>query len=90
MPEITILTEAELRQLVPLDADAIACVEEAFRALATRQVVMPPILRLEYEDGKLAQVFVNRVAGGLSFVTKRRAPDQDGNYWQVSEASVEP
>jgi ornithine cyclodeaminase len=50
LPEITILTETELRQLVSLDADAIACVEEAFRALATRPVVMPPILRLDIEE----------------------------------------
>ena len=50
MPEITILTEAELRRLVPLDVDAITCVEEAFRALATRPVVMPPILRLDIKE----------------------------------------
>ena len=50
MAEITILTEAELRRLVPLDAAAVACVEEAFRALATRPVVMPPILRLDIKE----------------------------------------
>jgi ornithine cyclodeaminase len=50
VPEITVLTEAELRRLVLLDLDAIACVEDAFRALATRPVVMPPILRLDIEE----------------------------------------
>lgn len=50
MPEITILTEADLRGLVPLDADAIACVDGAFRALATERVVMPPILRLDVPE----------------------------------------
>ncbi len=50
MPEMTILTEADLRQLVPLDADAVAVVENAFRALATEAVVMPPILRLDIKD----------------------------------------
>jgi ornithine cyclodeaminase len=50
MPEITILTEAELRRLVPLDKAAIECVEDAFRALATRPVVMPPILRLDIAE----------------------------------------
>lgn len=50
MPKITILTEADLRDLVKLDADAVACVEEAFHSLATRLVVMPPILHLEIAD----------------------------------------
>ncbi|WDR02642.1 ectoine utilization protein EutC [Devosia algicola] len=50
MPDVTILTEADLRQLVPLDAEAIACVENAFRALATTAVVMPPILRLDMKE----------------------------------------
>ncbi|HVX72003.1 MAG TPA: ectoine utilization protein EutC [Devosia sp.] len=71
MPEITILTEAELRQLVPLDADAIACVEEAFRALATRQVVMPPILRLDIaESNGEVDVKTAYVPGLPSFAIK--------------------
>jgi ornithine cyclodeaminase len=48
--EITLLTEAELRRLVPLDQAAIACVEDAFRALATKPVVMPAILRLDIRE----------------------------------------
>jgi ornithine cyclodeaminase len=47
MPTIKILTEADLRAAVPLDLDAVACVEAAFTALATKPVVMPPILRLD-------------------------------------------
>jgi ectoine utilization protein EutC len=47
MPRITILTEAELRRIVPLDLEAVACIEQAFVALATEAVVMPPILRLD-------------------------------------------
>lgn len=50
MPEITIVNESELRTLVQLDHDAIACVECAFEALATQPVIMPPILRLDIED----------------------------------------
>ncbi|HMA15673.1 MAG: ornithine cyclodeaminase family protein, partial [Bacteroidota bacterium] len=50
MPEITLLSEAELRGLVTLDRDAIACVREAFAALATKAVVMPPILHLEIAE----------------------------------------
>ena len=62
MPKINILTEAELRRIVKLDADAVACVEEAFRALATKPVVMPPILHLEIAEAK------GEVAYGSSFV----------------------
>ena len=47
MPDIRILTESELRSLVQLDLDAIECVENAFHALATKSVVMPPIMRLD-------------------------------------------
>lgn len=47
---VTILTEADLRSLVPLDLAAIDCVEDAFRALATRPVAMPPILRLDIPE----------------------------------------
>lgn len=50
MSRMTILTEAELRRIVPLDLDAVACVENAFEALATRPVAMPPILRLDIPE----------------------------------------
>ncbi|MBV2143392.1 cyclodeaminase [Falsochrobactrum sp. TDYN1] len=47
MTGMTILTESDLRQLVTLDRESIACVEDAFRALAGGGVRMPPILRLD-------------------------------------------
>jgi ornithine cyclodeaminase len=50
MTRMTILTEAELRKIVTLDLDAVACVENAFRALATLPVAMPPILRLDIPE----------------------------------------
>ncbi len=50
MTRMKILTEAELRRIVPLDLEAIACVEDAFHALATRAVAMPPILRLDIPE----------------------------------------
>ncbi|WP_026621101.1 ornithine cyclodeaminase (plasmid) [Ensifer sp. WSM1721] len=50
MTRMTILTEAELRRIVPLDREAVACVEDAFRALATKAVAMPPILRLDISE----------------------------------------
>lgn len=46
MANIKILTEAELRNLVQLDAKAVSCIEDAFAALATGDVVMPPILSM--------------------------------------------
>ncbi len=50
MSDITILTETDLKTLVPLDGRAVATVEDAFRALAGGSVVMPPILRLDIVD----------------------------------------
>ena len=50
MPDIKILTEAELRKLVPLDMDAISCVEQGFAALSGGNVVMPPIMTLMIPD----------------------------------------
>ncbi|WP_276121634.1 ectoine utilization protein EutC [Pararhizobium qamdonense] len=50
MSRMIILTEADLRSVVTLDMDAITCVEDAFRALATKDVAMPPILRLDIPE----------------------------------------
>ncbi|TAA64065.1 ectoine utilization protein EutC [Shinella sp. JR1-6] len=50
MTTMKILTEAELRRIVPLDLEAIDCVENAFHALATKAVAMPPILRLDIPE----------------------------------------
>jgi ornithine cyclodeaminase len=50
MPEISILTETELRQILPLDTAAVDCIENAFRLLATTDVVMPPILSFHIPD----------------------------------------
>ncbi|TAV84902.1 ectoine utilization protein EutC [Rhizobium leguminosarum] len=50
MSRMIILTEAELRKVIGLDRDAVACIEEAFTALATQAVAMPPILRLDIPE----------------------------------------
>ncbi len=50
MPQITILNEQELRAVLALDADAVTCVEDAFRLLEVREVVMPPILSFHIPD----------------------------------------
>ena len=63
MSRMTILTEAELRRIVSLDLDAVACVEAAFEALATKAVAMPPILRLDIPEHR------GRVMNGFALVT---------------------
>ena len=50
MSRISILTEGDLRAIVKLDASAVDCVEQAFAALATKAVAMPPILRLDIPE----------------------------------------
>jgi ornithine cyclodeaminase len=50
MTSMVILTEADLRKVIGLDLDAVACVEDAFKALATKAVSMPPILRLDVPE----------------------------------------
>jgi ornithine cyclodeaminase len=52
MSEMTILTERDLRKIIRLDADAVTCIEDAFHALATEPVVMPPILRLDIVEAR--------------------------------------
>src|SRR5690349_23089147 len=47
MGDIAILTEADLRRAVTLGAPVLAAVEEAFRLLASGQVIMPPILSMD-------------------------------------------
>lgn len=49
-PPVKILTETDLRALVPLDAGAVSCIRDAFVALATKPVAMPPILRLDIPE----------------------------------------
>ncbi|MGF0540132.1 ectoine utilization protein EutC [Agrobacterium sp. ES01] len=50
MSQMKILTEKDLRQIVSLDQETVACIEAAFEALATKPVAMPPILRLDIPE----------------------------------------
>jgi ectoine utilization protein EutC len=49
VPKVLLLNENDLRALVPLDLEAVDRVEECFRALATSEVLMPPVMRLDIE-----------------------------------------
>ncbi len=50
MTRMLILTEADLRRTVTLDSAVVSCIEDAFHALATKAVAMPPILRLDMPE----------------------------------------
>lgn len=50
MAKLKVLTERELRKIVPLDIEVVQCVESAFHSLATKAVVMPPILRIDIPE----------------------------------------
>jgi ectoine utilization protein EutC len=45
--DIRIVTEADLRRCVKLDLTCVEVIEQAFAALATGEVVMPPILSMD-------------------------------------------
>lgn len=45
--DIRIMTEADLRKVVALDIETVDVIERAFRALASGEVVMPPILSMD-------------------------------------------
>lgn len=71
MPDIKILTEAELRDLVPLDLVAIDCVEAGFAALSSGEVEMPPILSLAiHENNGEVDVKTAHIQGAESFTIK--------------------
>jgi ornithine cyclodeaminase len=89
MPDVTILTEAELRRCVALDTQAVAIVEKAFAALAGGGVVMPPILSMAIAerhgevDVKTAYVpgldgFAIKVSPGFFDNPKRGLPSLNG------------
>ena len=49
---VTILTEGELRRCIELDAEVIDAIAEAFTALASGGVVMPPILHMDLAEAR--------------------------------------
>jgi ornithine cyclodeaminase len=50
MRRIKVLLETSLRKQLPLDLDAVQCIEDGFLALATKDVVMPPIMRIDIPE----------------------------------------
>ena len=76
---VTILTETDLRRLVPLDMAAIDCVEDAFRALATKPVAMPPILRLDIPEHRGEVDVKTAYVPGLDHFAIKISPGFFGN-----------
>lgn len=79
MSWMIILTEADLRSVVPLDAGAVACVEDAFRALATKAVAMPPILRLDIPEHRGEVDVKTAYVSGLDGFAIKISPGFFGN-----------
>ncbi|TDY17091.1 ornithine cyclodeaminase [Paraburkholderia sp. BL6665CI2N2] len=73
MTAMKVLTEHDLRQVIVLDLRVVQCIEDAFLALATRAVVMPPILRLDIVEHR-----------GEVDVKTAYVPDLDGFAIKIS------
>ncbi|ABL68400.1 cyclodeaminase [Paracoccus denitrificans] len=78
-PPVTILTETDLRALVPLDAKAVACIRDAFVALATKPVAMPPILRLDIPEHRGEVDVKTAYVPGLTHFAIKISPGFFGN-----------
>lgn len=76
---VTILTETDLRALMPLDLAAIDCIEDAFRALATKPVAMPPILRLDIPEHRGEVDVKTAYVPGLDHFAIKISPGFFGN-----------
>src|SRR3546814_14293776 len=74
MPEISLLSETELRGLLALDRDILACVENAFEALATKPVEMPPILHLEIAEANGEIDVKTAYVPGLDVLAMKMSP----------------
>ncbi|WP_338550448.1 cyclodeaminase [Roseovarius phycicola] len=71
MPDIKILTETELRALVPLDLSLVDCIEQGFAALAGGGVEMPPIVSMGiHENNGEIDIKTAHISGAESFTVK--------------------
>ncbi len=50
MNKVLLLNEQELRQAVTLDLNSVQCMEDCFRTLSTKNVIMPPIMQLDLDE----------------------------------------
>jgi ectoine utilization protein EutC len=69
--QVTILTEAQIRQCVEMDQEAIAVVEEGFTRLADGEVTVPPIVCVDIPEHKGAvDIKTAHIRGLDSFAIK--------------------
>jgi ornithine cyclodeaminase len=75
---IIVVSESELRELVHMDDEALQAVEEGFTALATKDVAVPPIMRIDVHDQN-GEVDVKSayIPGGDRFAVKIAA-----GFWE--------
>ncbi|EAU41679.1 ornithine cyclodeaminase protein [Fulvimarina pelagi HTCC2506] len=74
MPDVRILTERELRAEIGLDVALVNAIEDAFLALATKPVVMPPILRLDIPEHRGEMDVKTAYVPGLSGFALKVSP----------------
>ena len=95
---LTILTEAELRRCVTLDLEVVDAIADAFSALASGRVVMPPILHMALAeangevDVKTAYVpglpsFAIKVSPGFFDNPKQGLPSLSGMMMLLSAST---
>ena len=73
---IRIVTESQLREIVSLDLSTIDVIEKAFGALASGEVVMPPILSMELEKAN-GEVDVTKACRGAGIAAAKKNVSMD-------------
>ena len=85
MNDIIVLTEADLRRCVTLDGESIAAIEEAFRALATKPVAMPPILRLDIPEANGEKLTADVTRISFNDLQNGVISTSNGQLWTTSD-----
>ena len=67
---VLVLTEAELRQSVPMDQDSLTQVEKAFTWIAQDKVSMPPVMHIEVDEQSDVDIKSAYVRGLDAFAVK--------------------
>ncbi len=74
MPDISILNEEQLRGLLRLDRDVLDCIAGGFEALASKAVIMPPVLHLEIADANGEIDVKTAYVPGLDMLAMKMSP----------------
>lgn len=98
---MNIFTEREIKQFVTLNEDVLPVVEDAFTQLATKDVIMPPIMRVDVKenngevDVKTAyipgkELFALKVSSGFFNNDQLGLPSANGLMMLISTVTGEP